>query len=494
MAVTAPSFISEAESSWTTNNPASQEKSLAVTAGDWIVVSGIDEAAAGTLALAIEGGGLTWEQKLLEKAASGVYAIAWAAKATSTTTITIKVKASGIHEFGSIGRWGFNALLFRGSEGIGEVKVARGSGEPSMAITTKQENSALVVFNGDFAAKVGTTRTWRTGAGAFTEQTFAEASGAYGVYGGFHASAAAAGAKTVGLTKPTGQTYTIFAVEVKGTTTGGEKTEALAAVALVKDIGNAAAPKRTQAASVGVDRAIGLAAITKRSQAAAVGVDRAFGAAPGSTRLQLAAVGVLRSIAATPVGKQLGSAAVALLTARTMAGTAKRSQTAAVGPLRAAGGVPGTIGRLTALVAQMRSQGLAPTPKRSQAAAVGVLKALGAVAGAVRTSSAAPASITVLAAAPGSRRRAIADAVSTRFRALNPGPLVIGIPALTLPLTALISKLVNSALFRADKNTATFTSSSNSAEFDKSVNSATLEAHTTAAEIEDDTNTATIGS
>ncbi len=217
MAIVPPTFVQEAETSWTTNNPKSQEKTFEVQAGDQIVVYLFDEASGGTLSFAISGGGLTWKQQAISSPSNDCYAEAWTATATATGSITVKVTASGVHQYGSIGRWGFNALTFRDSEGIGAVKLLTGEGAPKLGITTERDNSALVVANGDWAAVSGSSRTWRTAVGAFTEKTYAFSSGNYTVYGGYHEDAGATGEKEVGLSKPTGQTYTTVVIEVFGT-------------------------------------------------------------------------------------------------------------------------------------------------------------------------------------------------------------------------------------------------------------------------------------
>jgi hypothetical protein len=161
VAIVSPTFVLEAETSWTTTNPASLEKALAVVAGERITVLAIDEQAAGTLALAISGGGLTWKEEKLSHPEGECYVVIWTATAAKTETITIKVTATGKGQFGNIGRWGFNALAWKGSEGIGAVVLTTGSGAPLVKIKTGQDNSALVVVNADFAAKSGSTRKAR---------------------------------------------------------------------------------------------------------------------------------------------------------------------------------------------------------------------------------------------------------------------------------------------------------------------------------------------
>jgi hypothetical protein len=81
----------------------------------------------------------------------------------------------------------------------------------------------------DFNAVDGASRVWLTNDGAFTELTYSRAASVIGAYGGYHADAGAAGTNNVGLSAPTGQAYSIIALEVLGT--------ASAAPALVSRVG-----------------------------------------------------------------------------------------------------------------------------------------------------------------------------------------------------------------------------------------------------------------
>jgi hypothetical protein len=90
------------------------------------------------------------------------------------------------------------------------------TGAPSLNLATTQADSAIVVANADWFALDGSSRTWRTGAGPPTELSYARGSASYTVYAARHANAGAAGSKTVGLSAPGGQKYSLAAVEIKG--------------------------------------------------------------------------------------------------------------------------------------------------------------------------------------------------------------------------------------------------------------------------------------
>ncbi|MEK7152783.1 MAG: hypothetical protein AAB834_02455, partial [Patescibacteria group bacterium] len=125
---------------------------------------------------------------------------------------------------GSTQRWGFTCLVFRATGGIGASNATNvSSGAPSLGLTTTGDNSAIAVFNADWQA-ISTARTWRTvnsitpSVGNGLETTYATDSLSYTAYAAYYNDAGATGAKTVGLTAPAGQRYSIVAVEVLGPT------------------------------------------------------------------------------------------------------------------------------------------------------------------------------------------------------------------------------------------------------------------------------------
>lgn len=208
--ITAPSFVSENEvSSWSTTGASKSTSSFAVQAGDVLVAYGMTEDSPNSLS--ISGGSLTWTQQQLVNTSSYGRAYVWTATASSTTSITVTFTRSGS------GQYGGDVLVFRGSGGIGASSKTNTTGAPSLALTTTQANSAIVTASVDWNAVSGSSRTWRTGAGTLTETTYATDPAHGTFYGGYHASAGAAGSKTVGLSAPSGQQYAIVAVEVKGT-------------------------------------------------------------------------------------------------------------------------------------------------------------------------------------------------------------------------------------------------------------------------------------
>lgn len=207
---TPPTFVTEYETDWSaTTTP--KTISVTVSAGDTLAIFGMTGDGAFTLATPT-GGGLTYtlQQSVVVSSFGTVYL--WTAPAASGQTFTMSITESG----GSA-LWAYNCLRFSGSAGIGASnKTNVTSGAPSLGLTTTGANSAIVVANVDWNAADGTSRTWRTANTAATEQTYFRDAANYTVYGAYHADSGAAGAKTVGLSAPTGQKYSIAAVEILG--------------------------------------------------------------------------------------------------------------------------------------------------------------------------------------------------------------------------------------------------------------------------------------
>jgi hypothetical protein len=206
---------------WAQNSATTRvTNSFNVTSGDILVAVMASEDGAQTFS-APTGGSLTWNQQAqLGTAAANCRAAIYTATATTTTSITVTCTNSVGGKY-----WGFRVFRFASGASIGAV-ASSASGStvaPSQAITTEQDNSALVYVAGDWTATDGATRTWLTinsitptsGNGLETDY-FRDATGTfYAAYAGYWDDAGAAGPKTVGMTTPT-QKATIVVLEVKG--------------------------------------------------------------------------------------------------------------------------------------------------------------------------------------------------------------------------------------------------------------------------------------
>jgi hypothetical protein len=210
----AVAFVDEHEcASWSTAG-LTKSSTFTPSASDTLVVfASVYDVTACQLS-GIAGGGLTWTNRAQIDGFStfgGTYI--WTAPVASTGSVTITVTSTQ-----ASGAWGYNILRYTGVTGFGTgVTNHSSSGQPSAAVTTAAASSVIGWVSSDFNTIDGTVRTYSTAtAGAFTEQTYDNVGFTSGVYGGFHANAGAAGAKTVGGTLPTGQWWTIAALEVQG--------------------------------------------------------------------------------------------------------------------------------------------------------------------------------------------------------------------------------------------------------------------------------------
>lgn len=192
-------------------------ESFAIKKGDLLIAKvAIENGTGGEPSFTVSGGSLTWTKIASDFAANSniAGAGAWTATATADATITVTAEqtAGGSGLF-----YGVSVQVWRNHGGVGKIVKANGgesSSAPSSSITTEQANSAVEVFIADWDAATGTT-AWRTGAGTATETlTYADGTN-YGVHCAYHADAGSAGAKEVGMTKPS-QRWRLLAIEVKG--------------------------------------------------------------------------------------------------------------------------------------------------------------------------------------------------------------------------------------------------------------------------------------
>lgn len=217
----APTFVAEYETaSWTTTS-ASKTASPTTGAGDVFVVAGAVADNDNTINTPTGNSHTYTLRQASTTAGDQTYVALWTTTATAGSWTLTCTRAGG-----SANQWGFTSLRFSGSGGVGNSAVTNGSGAPSLNITTTQANSSIVVIVSDWVPVNGSSRTWRTvngitpTAGNGFERVYVFSSGQYTTYVAYYPDAGAAGVKTVGLTAPTGQTYSIAAVEILGTVGG----------------------------------------------------------------------------------------------------------------------------------------------------------------------------------------------------------------------------------------------------------------------------------
>lgn len=209
-----PTFVAKYDSNpvrsgTSTGTPATQSVTTAV--GDALVLyADVGDPGATSFSTPTGGTGLTWTLQQQFDTASFCVVKVWTAVATTAETFTLSVARTG-----TANPWGWTALRFSDTAGVGATNIANGNAAPSLTLTTQQANSAIVVTSPDWDLVAG-ANTWRTPSGstAAVEQTDVTLASSYRAYGAYHADAGAAGSKVVGMTAPTGQAYVTVAVEV----------------------------------------------------------------------------------------------------------------------------------------------------------------------------------------------------------------------------------------------------------------------------------------
>lgn len=207
----APTFVSETETVFN-NTTTPKTATIAVQAGDVIVVRGTSESNATTLSTpTATGNTFALQQSVVVSNYTTAYIWTAVAAATAGSLVVSVAKAAGT------GFWGFSVEVWRSATVGTSAKTNVLSGAPSLAVTTTAANSALSILNSDWSAQDGTTRTWRTVNGsAATEEHYFRDAARYTTYAGRHDDAGAIGSKTVGLSAPGSQKYSIIVLEIKG--------------------------------------------------------------------------------------------------------------------------------------------------------------------------------------------------------------------------------------------------------------------------------------
>lgn len=244
----------------------------------------------GNASIAVSGGSLTWTQEqVISLGDQWTWVSIWTATVDVDKTMSVTFTRSGNTSV----IWGGNVKPFRDSNGIGaSASTNVTSGAPSLDLATTQNNSSIVVANGDWNAGDGSTRTWRTvngitpTAGNGLELSHFRNSSLYTIYGAYYSDTGTAGTKTVGLSAPSGQKYSIVAVEVLGTAASGSEaagtsTGTSTATAAGRAIASAAGSAAGQAVVSSIGRALASPAGASNGSANVVGAGRALVTAAG---------------------------------------------------------------------------------------------------------------------------------------------------------------------------------------------------------------------
>lgn len=224
--MSAPTIVSYTSSGFSGGPGAVTSKAVSVPGtqpGDLLVVLGTTEDGPSNTFSGVSATGVTWTTNESSSTMnhSGVYGYSGLVTGSGALTVTLTLAAS------SNAMWGFGVFLLRNHGGVGNTEITVGTGAPSLALATTSANSVALMLSADWNALDGSGRTWRAG---LVESDYFFSSGRYTVYVGKTADTGVVGTKTEGLTTPTGQQFTIVAVEVLAGAGGGSAPVANAGV------------------------------------------------------------------------------------------------------------------------------------------------------------------------------------------------------------------------------------------------------------------------
>jgi len=215
VAASVPAFVASNSTSYTSTT-SSKNVSVTTQAGDLLVVYAGTESDTFPILTPPNGNGVafTLRQSVISSNFSTAYLWTGVDSLGGTGwTLSADIGAAAA-------RWGFTCVVFRnaalGTSGSGSGS----SGSGSLSLTTTKDNAMLVTFTDDHNAVDGTSRTWNTVSGVTPtvgngmELTYATSAGVYTVYGAYYNDTADAGSKTMGISAPTGQKWSIVGVEI----------------------------------------------------------------------------------------------------------------------------------------------------------------------------------------------------------------------------------------------------------------------------------------
>ena len=203
-----PTFVDERESSW--SNSASQTSgTLTVEAGDVLICfAGVASSGVTFATPTTSGAPLAWTLKESITISSYPAHHAWYATVDAARTLTVSLARTSGSE-----SWGIAVHQWRGGVVGASAKGSAASGAPSLSLTTTAASSGISYIGGDWIPATGTA-TWRTINGSAGVQDTNVTIGSK-IYGAHWGNVGAAGAKTTGMSAPSGQKWAAIAIEIK---------------------------------------------------------------------------------------------------------------------------------------------------------------------------------------------------------------------------------------------------------------------------------------
>jgi len=166
-----------------------------------------------------QGGALTWTKQAERQVDSSTrYCVLWTAPvggAITGGTVTF-TKGSTTTVW-----WGGFVMVWTGVASVGVTGAnSAHSGSSSLSLTTLQANSALVAINVDNVV-FQDPYNWNTNVGAFTKTYSDVSSFTWSVTAGYHADSGATGAKSLGVSDPSSQDWSMVGLELRDAGGGG---------------------------------------------------------------------------------------------------------------------------------------------------------------------------------------------------------------------------------------------------------------------------------
>lgn len=236
----APTFVASYSSVYnTTTSP----KTVSVTtqAGDLVVVCAGDCQGDGTYT-APSGNSISFtnQQSIGVGVNYGGANIWTGTDATGGTSWTFSLSYSITRE------WGMTVIIFRNAGGVGASNQSNvDNAAPTLDVATTRNNSAVVTWSADWNALDGASRIWRTVNGitptagnGFELAYGGTPANTYLGYCAYYNDVGVVGAKTVGLSVPGGQRYSIVGLEVLGFAAPTLTTSAVTAITPTTATGN----------------------------------------------------------------------------------------------------------------------------------------------------------------------------------------------------------------------------------------------------------------
>lgn len=213
----AVAFITSYSPATNPNSTNSSAISVSVTVGvgDTIVLA-IGGGSPATVTTAPAGGGLTYTQQVANNPGGSISSLyMYTATSASVQTFTLTATMSLSDKYGT------TVSRFSGVGSIGANNKASNATAslPSMSLTTTTDNSVAAVSVSDFNSVTGSS-TWVTTSGTPTIVEDDVLVGGVADHNAYY-TVGAAGAKTLGMSAPTGQAWCIGAVELIASTTAG---------------------------------------------------------------------------------------------------------------------------------------------------------------------------------------------------------------------------------------------------------------------------------